>query len=66
MADERGEVGDVPAAGKQLLRKVLVQLGAPHHHIVQHHLLKTWLEGGVHGRVSDHNRPSLDPCGNAS
>lgn len=66
VADERGEVGEVPAAGQQLLCQALVQLGAPHHHIPQHHLLKAGLEGRVHGRVSDHNRASLDPCGNGS
>lgn len=66
MADERGKVGNLPAAGEQFLCEVLVQLGAPHHHIIQHHLLKTWLEGGVHGHVGDHNGPSLDPCGNGS
>lgn len=62
MADERGDVGDLLAAGEKFLREGLVQLGAPHHHVVQHHLLKARLEGGVHRPVRDHNRPGLDPC----
>lgn len=62
--NERGEVGDLLAAGEELLREVPVQVRAPHHHVAQHHLLEPRLEGGVHGRVCDHNGAGLDPCEN--
>lgn len=64
MTSERGQVENLLAAGEQLLCKVLVLLSAPHHRVLQQPRLKPWPEGGPHGRICGHERPSLNPWEN--